>query len=50
MTYKYYKLIQNLWKKENNNIPFSPNSFKYVISKEYPLFGQIQANDSKDFQ
>ena len=48
MTYEYYKLIQNLWKREKNNIPYSPNSFKNVLSKENPLFAGIAANDSKD--
>ena len=48
MIYKYYKLIQNLWTREKNNIPYSPNSFKNVLSKENPLFAGIAANDSKD--
>ena len=48
MANEYHKLIVNLWKRENNNIPFSPNSFKEVLSKENPLFAGIAANDSKD--
>ena len=48
MTNEYYKVITNLWKKENNNIPYSPYSFKDVLSKENPLFAGIAANDSKD--
>ena len=48
MANEYYKVIKNLWKKENNNKTYSPNSFKEVLSKENPLFAGIAANDSKD--
>ena len=48
MTNEYYKVIKNLWNRENNNKSYSPNSFKEVLSKENPLFAGIQANDSKD--
>ena len=48
MSNEYYIVLQNLWKRENNNKAYSPNSFKEVLSKENPLFAGIQANDSKD--
>ena len=48
MSNEYYKVIKNLWKRENNNKSYSPNSFKEVLSKENPLFAGIAANDSKD--
>ena len=48
MTNEYYKVIKNLWNRDNNNKSYSPNSFKEVLSKENPLFAGIQANDSKD--
>ena len=48
MSNEYYKLIINLWNEENNNNPYSPNSFKEVLSRENPLFAGIAANDSKD--
>ena len=48
MSYEYYKLEKHLWDKKNNNKPYSPYSFKEVLSKENPLFAGIQANDSKD--
>ena len=48
MSHQYYKLIKHLWNEENNNIPYSPNSFKEVLSKENPLFAGIAANDAKD--
>ena len=48
MTNEYYKVIKNLWNRENNNKSYSPNSFKEILSKENPLFAGIQANDSKD--
>ena len=48
MSHQYYKLIKHLWNEENNNIPYSPNSFKDVLSKENPLFAGIAANDAKD--
>ena len=48
MTNEYHELIVNLWNKEKNNLPYSPYSFKEVLSKENPLFAGIAANDSKD--
>ena len=48
MSHQYYKLIKHLWNEENNNISYSPNSFKEVLSKENPLFAGIAANDAKD--
>ena len=49
MANEYYKLIKQLWKKENNNKPVKPTSFKELLSKENPLFAGVEANDSKDF-
>ena len=48
MTYEYYKLLRELWKKDNNNKSYSPNSFKEVLGKENPIFAGVAANDSKD--
>ena len=48
MTNEYHELIVNLWNKKKNNLPYSPYSFKEVLSKENPLFAGIAANDSKD--
>ena len=48
MAHEYYKVLQNLWNKNNHNKSYSPNSFKDVLGKENPLFAGIQANDSKD--
>ena len=48
MANEYHNVILNLWKRENNNKSYSPNSFKEVLSKENPLFDGIAANDSKD--
>ena len=48
MANEYHKLILNLWNRENNNISYSPYSFKEVIIKENPLFTDIEANDSID--
>ena len=48
MSNEYYNLIKNLWNKNNNNKPFSPNEFKETLSNENPLFKGIAANDSKD--
>ena len=48
MANEFYKVLFNLWKRENNNKSYSPNSFKEVLSKENPLFQGIAANDSKD--
>ena len=48
ISYEYYKVVQNLWDKNNNNKPYSPNDFKEKISEENPLFAGIAANDSKD--
>ena len=31
---EYYKVISNLWNQENNNISFTPNSFKEVLFSE----------------
>ena len=45
---EYFEVLKNLWKVENNNKSYSPNSFKEVLSKENPLFAGVQANDSKD--
>ena len=49
MANEYYKLLKNLWNKENNNKPIKPTSFKEVLSKENSLFAGVAANDSKDF-
>jgi len=48
ISYEYYKVVQNLWDKNNNNKPYSPNDFKEKLSEENPLFAGIAANDSKD--
>ena len=48
MTYEYYKLLRKLWKKDSNNKPYSPNSFKEVLGRENPIFAGVAANDSKD--
>ena len=48
ITYEYYELIKNLWNEKNNNKPYSPYSFKDILSQENELFAGIQANDSKD--
>ena len=48
MVNAYYKVIKNLWDPEKNNIPYSPYSFKEVLSKENTLFEGIAAKDSKD--
>ena len=48
MSNEYYEVLKNLWNRENNNKPYSPYSFKEVLSKENPLFAGIAANDSKD--
>ena len=48
MTYEYYKVIKNLWNRDNNIKSYSPYSFKEVLSQENELFAGIQANDSKD--
>ena len=45
---EYYKLLKNLWKRENDKKSYSPYSFKEIISKENPLFAGVAANDSKD--
>jgi len=49
MANEYYKLLKNLWNKENNNKPIKPTSFKEILSKENSLFAGVAANDSKDF-
>ena len=48
ISYEYYKVVQNLWNKNNNNKPYSPKDFKEKLSEENPLFSGITANDSKD--
>ena len=48
MSHEYHKLIKHLWDEENNKKPYSPTSFKEVLSQENPLFAGIAANDSKD--
>ena len=48
ITNEYYKVVNELWKRENNGKSISPTSFKDEISKQNPLFKGIQANDSKD--
>ena len=48
MANEYQIVVFNLWKRENNNKSYSPNSFKEVLSNENPLFKGIAANDSKD--
>ena len=48
MTNEYYKVLKNLWDRNNNKKSYSPSSFKKVLSRENPLFAGIAANDSKD--
>ena len=48
MANEYHKVLSNLWRRENHNKAYSPNSFKETLSQENPLFAGIQANDSKD--
>ena len=48
MSYEYYKVVLNLWDKNNNNKPYSPKDFKEKLSEENPLFAGIAANDAKD--
>ena len=48
MSNEYYKVVCNLWKKENNKGAYSPKDFKEKLSQENPLFAGIAANDSKD--
>ena len=48
MANAYYEVIKNLWDRKNNNKPYSPDSFKKILSEENPLFKGIAANDSKD--
>lgn len=48
MSNEFYKVIDNLWKFENNNKSYSPSDFKETLSQENPLFAGIAANDSKD--
>ena len=48
MSNEYYKVIKNLWNRQNNNKSYSPDSFKTILSQENELFAGIAANDSKD--
>ena len=48
MSNEYHKLLLNLYDKSKNNTPYSPYSFKEVLSKENNLFEGVNANDSKD--
>jgi len=48
LSYEFYNVLRNLWKKENNNKSYSPTLFKEILSKENPLFKGVAANDSKD--
>ena len=48
MANEYQRVLINLWDRKKNNKPYSPTSFKEVLSKENPLFAGIAANDSKD--
>ena len=48
MTTEYYKVIKELWNRDNNKKSYAPNSFKEVLSKENELFAGVAANDSKD--
>ena len=48
MSNEYYKVIKNLWNRQNNNKSYSPDSFKNILSQENELFAGIAANDSKD--
>ena len=48
MSNEFYKVIVNLWNRDNNKGCYSPNDFKEKLSQENPLFAGIAANDSKD--
>ena len=48
MSNEFFKVIDNLWKFENNSKSYSPYDFKETLSQENPLFAGIAANDSKD--
>ena len=48
MSNEYYKVIYNLWNRQNNNKSYSPDSFKNILSQENDLFAGVAANDSKD--
>ena len=48
MSNEFFKVIDNLWRFENNNKSYSPYDFKETLSQENPLFAGIAANDSKD--
>ena len=43
MSNEYYKVLSNLWKKENDKRSYAPLSFKEVLGREKPLF---QGNDN----
>ena len=45
---EYYKVISNLWNRDNNNKSFSPHSFNEVLCKNNPLFYQKGTNNPKD--
>ena len=45
---EYYKVVKNLWEKNNINKSYSPDSFKIILSQENTLFAGVTANDSKD--
>ena len=45
---EYYKVIKNLWNRDNDNKSFSPKEFKEALSKENPLFSGIGGIVSKD--
>ena len=44
---EYYKLLKELWN-QNNNKPYSPDSFKDELGKYNPLFNGINKIDLKD--
>ena len=48
MSNEYYKVVHNLWKKENDQKSYAPKSFKEALSRENSLFQGITPNDSKD--
>ena len=49
LTFEFYKVINNLWKKSfGGKKYYTPTDFKEIISQMNPLFQGIAANDSKD--